>query len=104
MPNASADTFDDVRNRLDEIVEAVNAPGISLDEALSLYEEAVKLGLAACDLSEEGAEELVAEEEAKEAAEKEAARAEDGAGETAAHEGAAADEPDSGETRSTDVE
>ena len=104
MPNASADTFDDVRNRLDEIVEAVNAPGISLDEALSLYGEAVKLGLAACDLSEEGAEELVAEEEAKEAAEKEAARAEDGAGETAAHEGAAADEPDSGETRSTDVE
>ena len=88
MPNASADTFDDVRNRLDEIVEAVNAPGISLDEALSLYEEAVKLGLAACDLSEEGAEELVAEEEAKEAEEKEAARAEDGAGETAAHEGA----------------
>lgn len=104
MPNASADTFDDVRNRLDEIVEAVNAPGISLDEALSLYEEAVKLGLAACDLSEEGAEELVAEEEAKEAAEKEAARAEDGAGETAAQEGAAADAPDSGETCSTDVE
>lgn len=106
MPNASADTFDDVRNRLDEIVEAVNAPGISLDEALSLYEEAVKLGLAACDLSEEGAEELVAEEEAKEAAEKEAARAEDGAGagETAAQEGVAADAPDSGETRSTDVE
>lgn len=104
MPNASADTFDDVRNRLDEIVEAVNAPGISLDEALSLYEEAVKLGLAACDLSEEGAEELIAQEEAKEAAEKEAAHAEDGAGETAAQEGVAADAPDPSETRSTDVE
>ena len=104
MPNASADTFDDVRNRLDEIVEAVNAPGISLDEALSLYEEAVKLGLAACDLSEEGAEELIAQEEAKEAAEKETARADDGAGETAAQEGVAADAPDPSETRSTDVE
>lgn len=101
MPNSSADTFDDVRNRLDEIVEAVNAPGISLDEALSLYEEAVKLGLAACDLSEEGAEELIAQEEAKEAAEKQAAQADGGA---AAQEGAAADAPNPGETRSTDVE
>ena len=102
MPNASADTFDDVRNRLDEIVEAVNAPGISLDEALSLYEEAVKLGLAACDLSEEGAEELIAQEEAKETAEKEVALAE--AGETAAQESVATDAPDPSETRSTDVE
>lgn len=62
MPSASFDTFDEVRDRLDEIVEAVNAPDITLDAALALYEEAVKLGLAACDLSEEGAEELMAEE------------------------------------------
>ena len=102
MPNSSASTFDDVRNRLDEIVEAVNAPGISLDEALSLYEEAVKLGLSACDLSEEGAEELLAQEEAEQAAEKEAANAK--AEDAAAPEGAAATAPDSGETRSTDVE
>ena len=102
MPNSSASTFDDVRNRLDEIVEAVNAPGISLDEALSLYEEAVKLGLSACDLSEEGAEELIAQEEAEQAAEKEAANAK--AEDAAAPEGAAATAPDSGETRSTDVE
>ena len=102
MPNSSADTFDDVRNRLDEIVEAVNAPGISLDEALSLYEEAVKLGLAACDLSEEGAEELIAQEEAEEAAEKQAAKADEDA--AAAQEGAATDAPNPGETRSTDVE
>ncbi len=102
MPNSSASTFDDVRNRLDEIVEAVNAPGISLDEALSLYEEAVKLGLSACDLSEEGAEELIAQEEAERAAEKEVANAK--AEDAAAPEGAAATAPDSGETRSTDVE
>ena len=102
MPNSSADTFDDVRDRLAEIVEAVNAPGISLDEALSLYEEAGKLGLAACDLSEEGAEELIAQEEAKEAAEKQAAKA--GADAATAQEGAATDAPDPGEARSTDVE
>ena len=44
-------SFDDVKARLNEIAEQVNAEGISLDEALSLYEEA--LGLSACNLSEE---------------------------------------------------
>lgn len=48
-------SFDQVRSRLDEIVDEVNAEGISLDEALALYEEAVKLGLSACDLSEKDA-------------------------------------------------
>ncbi len=48
-------TFDSVKSRLEEIVDEVNAEGLSLDEALSLYEEAVKLGLAACDLSEQDA-------------------------------------------------
>lgn len=48
-------SFDEVRARLDEIVEEVGSEGITLDEALSLYEEAVKLGLAACDLSEQDA-------------------------------------------------
>ena len=57
MSDSNAASYDQVRDRLDEIVEAVSAPGISLDEALALYEEAVKLGLSACDLSEEGAEE-----------------------------------------------
>ena len=59
MSDSNAASYDQVRDRLDEIVEAVSAPGISLDEALALYEEAVKLGLSACDLSEEGAEELL---------------------------------------------
>ena len=48
-------SFEQLRNRLDEIVDEVNAEGISLDEALALYEEAVKLGLSACDLSEKDA-------------------------------------------------
>ena len=53
-------TFDDVRTRLDEIVDAVSAEDISLDDALALYEEAVKLGLSACDLSERDIEETSA--------------------------------------------
>lgn len=64
MSDSNAASYDQVRDRLDEIVEAVNAPGISLDEALALYEEAVKLGLSACDLSEEGVEELLEQDAA----------------------------------------
>ena len=64
MSSSNIESYDQVRDRLDEIVEAVSAPGISLDEALALYEEAVKLGLSACDLSEEGAEELLEQDAA----------------------------------------
>lgn len=64
MSDSNAASYDQVRDRLDEIVEAVSAPGISLDEALALYEEAVKLGLSACDLSEESAEELLEQDAA----------------------------------------
>lgn len=45
-------SFDAVKERLDEIAEEVTREGLPLDEALALYEEAVQLGLAACDLSE----------------------------------------------------
>lgn len=63
------ETYDEVRARLDEIADAVNAEGVTLDEALALYEEAVKLGLLACDLSEEDAQAIVdAEDEARAAA------------------------------------
>lgn len=51
MSNADAN-FDDIKKRLDEIADRVSQEGIDLDEALSLYEEAVKLGIAACDVSE----------------------------------------------------
>ncbi len=60
-------SFDAVRARLDEIVEAVASDGISLDDALVLYEEAVKLGLSACDLSEADVEDVLAAEQAQEA-------------------------------------
>lgn len=48
----SSETYQDTRSRLEEILEEVNKEDISLDDALELYEEAVKLSLAACDLSE----------------------------------------------------
>lgn len=57
-------TFEAVRLRLDEIVEAVNAEDVTLDEALALYEEAVKLGLSACDLSEKDVEAAALAEDA----------------------------------------
>ena len=45
-------SFAGVRSRLEQIVDEVSADDISLDDALKLYEEAVKLGLSACELSE----------------------------------------------------
>lgn len=46
--------FESVKQRLDEIVDAVGDETISLDDALDLYEEAVKLGMQASTLLEEG--------------------------------------------------
>lgn len=45
-------SFDSLKGRLDEIVNEVERDDISLDEALKLYEEAVSIGIAACDASE----------------------------------------------------
>lgn len=55
-PDESYKTFEDLKVRLDEIVEAVSDDDLPLDEALDLYEEAVSLGLRASDLLEEGIE------------------------------------------------
>lgn len=53
MPeDVSQETFSAVRERLDRIAEEVSRDDIALDDALALYEEAVGLGLRACDLSE----------------------------------------------------
>lgn len=45
--------FADVKERLDEIVDAVNDDDISLDAALDLYEEAITLGMKVSSLLEE---------------------------------------------------
>lgn len=95
MAQESGRTFEDMQARLEEIADEVSAEDISLDDALALYEEAVKLGLAACDLSETDVEAYLAAssadaaddgaEEAPEAAEP-AADAEAPAGAEAADE------------------
>lgn len=98
-------TFDEMRARLEQIVEEVNAEGVTLDEALSLYEEAVKLGLSACDLSEQDALEAYEAEQAasgaKAAAEAAtAAGAEDFAGSSPVEAGVSGERASEGEQTS----
>lgn len=52
--------FEAVRKRLEEIAREVDDDNMSLDDALDLYEEAVKLGLKASSLLEVG---IVTEDE-----------------------------------------
>lgn len=66
MPNASMGSYREVKERLDQIVDAVSADNLPLDDALALYEEAVKLGLRASDLIEQDTEAHDLEEEAAE--------------------------------------
>lgn len=58
------ESFEELKVRLDEIVEAVSDDDLPLDDALELYEEAVSLGLRASDLLEQGIEAREAEEAA----------------------------------------
>lgn len=63
----SAQSFVDLKNRLDEIVETVADDTLPLEEVLDLYEEAVGIGLTASRIMEEGisAHDAEAEAEAK---------------------------------------
>ncbi len=56
MALESYDSFEAVKTRLDEIVDAVSNDELALDDALALYEEAVGLGLRASDLLEDNIE------------------------------------------------
>lgn len=69
MTEQQTGSFEDVQARLNQIVDEVSAEDISLDDALKLYEEAVKLGLSACDLSEQDIDAFVAAGEAAEVSE-----------------------------------
>lgn len=53
MESQAPQTFEDIKARLDEIVAAVSDEELPLDEALSLYEEAVGIGLTASRIVEE---------------------------------------------------
>ncbi len=54
MDVQESSSFEEIKARLDEIVEAVSDEELPLDEALSLYEEAVGIGLSASRIMEEG--------------------------------------------------
>ena len=62
MALESYGSFEELKSRLDEIVEAVNDKDLPLDQALSLYEEAVGLGLRASDLLEQSIDEASVQE------------------------------------------
>lgn len=51
--SASPASYEEVKQRLDQIFEDVKSEDVSLDDALALYEEAVKLGLRASELIED---------------------------------------------------
>ena len=52
MSQQNAQTFSQIRSRLDEIATQVRGDDIPLDAALDLYDEAVKLGMKATELLE----------------------------------------------------
>ena len=52
MSQQNAQTFSQIRARLDEIATQVRGDDIPLDAALDLYDEAVKLGMKATELLE----------------------------------------------------
>lgn len=50
MAESTVHTFDDITERLDEIVAAVRSKDTSLERSLDLFDEAIKLGSKAVDM------------------------------------------------------
>lgn len=46
----AAETFDDITERLDEIIETVRSKDTSLERSLDLFDEAIELGSRAVDM------------------------------------------------------
>ena len=57
-------TFPEIKERLDQIVEAVSDDDMPLDDALDLYEEAVKLATRVSQLIEQASAEQQADQAA----------------------------------------
>ncbi len=103
MAQQTGRTFEDMQQRLEQIVDEVAAEDISLDDALKLYEEAVKLGLAACDLSETDVEAYLAASSAQ-AEEAEGEAPADGVDGSAGDGAAAGDSAAEGAAAATDTD
>lgn len=84
MSESGGRTFDDITERLDEIVSQVRSKDTSLERSLDLFDEAIKLGSEAVDmvdsyeLSPREADLLDAKEEAARAEHADDASAENG--------------------------
>ena len=76
-----AESFDALKARLEEIVQAVSDESLPLDAALDLYEEAVSLGMRASDFLEDG---ILLDEETAQADVDDAQPAADAAGDATA--------------------
>lgn len=50
MAESTVHTFDDITERLDEIVATVRSKDTSLERSLDLFDEAIKLGSKAVDM------------------------------------------------------
>lgn len=48
--HAAAGSFDDITERLDEIISAVRSKDTSLERSLDLFDEAIELGARAVDM------------------------------------------------------
>lgn len=77
MESNDPQSYESIKKRLDDIVEAVGDENIPMDDALKLYEEAVRLGLQASRIMEEG----IAQNNAKAADEGEVAEGDAQSGE-----------------------
>lgn len=77
MESNDSQSYESIKKRLDDIVEAVGDENIPMDDALKLYEEAVRLGLQASRIMEEG----IAQNNAKAADEGEVAEGDAQSGE-----------------------
>lgn len=50
MADSTINTFDDITERLDEIIATVRSKDTSLERSLDLFDEAIKLGSRAVDM------------------------------------------------------
>ena len=73
MQEVATGSFADIKSRLNEIADQVSNTELPLEEALTLYEEAVNLGLQATNLLEDDISEDELEQAKEESAEATAA-------------------------------
>ena len=62
MPEGSVRNFDEISDRLDQIIATVRSKDTSLERSLDLFDEAIELGSRAVDMLEQEYDEDAANE------------------------------------------